>query len=108
MSSLVNRWFRSCATLPSDVTIVAKTLRYRASVPDGLTLWEITITPLLSQQGYSSGMWGKWHLGSADARLPANRGFDEWYGIWPSLNETGKHGAVPRQCSGVEREGSCG
>ncbi len=41
-------------------------------------------------------MWGKWHLGSAEARLPTNRGFDEWYGIprtydeamWPSLNET--------------------
>jgi hypothetical protein len=34
--------------------------------------------------------------GSAEARLPTNRGFDEWYGIprtydeaeWPSLNET--------------------
>jgi arylsulfatase len=41
-------------------------------------------------------MWGKWHLGSAEARLPTNRGFDEWYGIprtydeamWPSLDET--------------------
>jgi arylsulfatase len=66
-------------------------------VPDGLTQWEITIAQLLSQQGYATGMWGKWHLGSADARLPTNRGFDEWYGIprtydeamWPSLNETG-------------------
>src|SRR3954449_8480580 len=51
----------------------------------------------LSQQGYSTGMWDKWHLGSAEARLPSNRGFDEWYGIprtydeaeWPSLNQTG-------------------
>ena len=41
-------------------------------------------------------MWGKWHLGSADARLPTNRGFDEWFGIprtydeaeWPSSSET--------------------
>ena len=65
-------------------------------VPDGLTQWEITIAQLLSAQGYSTGMWGKWHLGSAEARLPSNRGFDEWYGIprtydeamWPSLNET--------------------
>jgi arylsulfatase len=50
-------------------------------VPDGLTQWEITIAQLLSQQGYATGMWGKWHLGSAEARLPTKRGFDEWYGI---------------------------
>jgi arylsulfatase A-like enzyme len=65
-------------------------------VPDGLVQWEITLPQLLSQQGYSTGMWGKWHLGSADARLPTNRGFDEWFGIprtydeaeWPSSNQT--------------------
>jgi arylsulfatase A-like enzyme len=65
-------------------------------VPDGLTQWEVTIAQLLSGQGYATGMWGKWHLGSAEARLPKNRGFDEWYGIprtydeamWPSLDET--------------------
>ncbi|MGB9433858.1 MAG: arylsulfatase [Candidatus Acidiferrum sp.] len=64
--------------------------------PDGLTLWEITIAELLSGQGYATGMWGKWHLGSAETRFPTHRGFDEWYGIprtydeamWPSLNET--------------------
>jgi arylsulfatase A-like enzyme len=64
--------------------------------PDGFTTWEITIAQLLSQQGYATGMWGKWHLGSIDSRLPNNRGFDEWYGIprtydeaeWPSSNET--------------------
>jgi arylsulfatase A-like enzyme len=65
-------------------------------VPDGLTLWEVTIAELLSTQGYATGMWGKWHLGSAEERFPTNQGFDEWYGIprtydeamWPSLNET--------------------
>jgi arylsulfatase A-like enzyme len=64
--------------------------------PDGLTQWEITIAQLLSAQGYATGMWGKWHLGSDEDRLPTHRGFDEWYGIprsydealWPSLNET--------------------
>ena len=65
-------------------------------VPDGLTQWEVTIAELLSAQGYATGMWGKWHLGSAEERFPTNQGFDEWYGIprtydeamWPSLNET--------------------
>src|SRR5262245_4669244 len=65
-------------------------------VPDGLTLWEITIAELLSARGYTTGLWGKWHLGSTEERLPTHQGFDEWYGIprsytgalWPSLNET--------------------
>jgi arylsulfatase A-like enzyme len=68
----------------------------RGGVPEGLTTWEITLPQLLSAQGYSTGIWGKWHLGSAEARLPTNRGFDEWYGIprtysevfWPELNDT--------------------
>jgi arylsulfatase A-like enzyme len=65
-------------------------------VADGLTLWEVTIAELLSGQGYATGIWGKWHLGSAEERFPTHQGFDEWYGIprtydeafWPSLNET--------------------
>ena len=68
----------------------------RGGVPEGLTTWEMTLAQLLSAQGYATGIWGKWHLGSAEARLPTNRGFDEWYGIprtysevfWPSLNDT--------------------
>jgi arylsulfatase len=65
--------------------------------PEGLIPWEVTIADLLSAQGYATGMWGKWHLGSEEERLPTHHGFDEWYGIprsydeamWPSLNETG-------------------
>ena len=34
-------------------------------IPDGLTLWEVTIAELLSARGYATGTWGKWHLGSA-------------------------------------------
>jgi arylsulfatase len=64
--------------------------------PEGLTQWEVTIAKLLSDQGYATGMWGKWHLGSLEGRFPTNFGFDEWYGIprsydealWPSLNQT--------------------
>src|SRR5262249_38681325 len=64
--------------------------------PDGLTLGEVTIAELLSARGYATATWGKWHLGSAEARFPTQQGFDEWYGIprtydeamWPSLNDT--------------------
>jgi arylsulfatase len=63
--------------------------------PDGLTQWETTIAKLLSDQGYATAIYGKWHLGSIEERLPTNFGFDEWYGIprsydeclWPSLNQ---------------------
>jgi arylsulfatase len=64
---------------------------------EGLTLWEVTIAELLSSRGYATGMWGKWHLGSSEARLPTHQGFDEWYGIprtydeamWPAANRSG-------------------
>ena len=47
----------------------------------GLTPWEITIAEILSESGYVTGMFGKWHLGDAVGRYPMNQGFDEWYGI---------------------------
>jgi arylsulfatase A len=37
---------------------------------------EITIAELLKQQGYSTGMVGKWHLGGEDSIAPWNQGFD--------------------------------
>jgi arylsulfatase A-like enzyme len=48
---------------------------------DGLTRWEVTIAQALSDAGYSTGMWGKWHLGSDPAqRSPIDFGFDE--AVW--------------------------
>ena len=31
---------------------------------DGMARWEVTIAQALSDAGYATGMWGKWHLGS--------------------------------------------
>ena len=48
---------------------------------DGLTRWEITSAQALSDAGYATGMWGKWHLGSdPDQRSPVDFGFDE--AVW--------------------------
>lgn len=55
--------------------------------PDGLTLWEVTLAELLSGRGYATGIWGKWHLGSSDARLPTQQGFDEFYGVPRTYDE---------------------
>jgi arylsulfatase len=55
--------------------------------PDGLTQWEVTIAETLSGSGYATGHFGKWHLGSAQGRLPNDQGFDEWYGIPRTTDE---------------------
>src|SRR5215831_7761517 len=43
---------------------------------DGLTQWEVTIAEVLSADGYATAHFGKWHLGSAQDRLPTSQGFD--------------------------------
>ena len=54
----------------------------------GLTQWEITMAEMLSDAGYATGMFGKWHLGHTKGRLPTDQGFDEWYGIPNSTDES--------------------
>jgi arylsulfatase A-like enzyme len=54
---------------------------------EGLTQWEVTMAESLSDAGYATALYGKWHLGSQDGRLPNDQGFDEWYGIPRTTNE---------------------
>ncbi len=56
-------------------------------VADGLTQWEITIGEALSDAGYATGYFGKWHLGSDNGRFPSDQGFDEWFGIPRTTDE---------------------
>ena len=53
----------------------------------GLVGWEVTMAEMLSDAGYATGMFGKWHLGRTPGRLPTDQGFDEWYGIPNSTDE---------------------
>jgi arylsulfatase len=57
-------------------------------VPEGLTQWEVTIAEALSTVGYATALHGKWHLGSHDGRLPNDQGFDEWFGIPRTTDES--------------------
>ena len=67
----------------------------------GITRWEVTLAELLSEQGYATGIFGKWHLGDTEGRYPTGQGFDEWMGIprssdrafWPDSNsfQAGSH-----------------
>jgi arylsulfatase len=68
----------------------------------GISKWEITLAEMLSDAGYATGMFGKWHLGDTEGRYPTDQGFDEWYGIpnssdrafWPD-SDSFQEGAHP-------------
>ena len=57
--------------------------------PKGLNPNEVTIAEMLKSNGYSTAIFGKWHLGDAPEFLPTRQGFDEYFGIpfsndmWP-------------------------
>src|SRR5215471_17187 len=55
----------------------------------GLVPWEYTIANLLSDAGYATSLFGKWHLGDTVGRLPTDQGFDEWWGYRNSADECG-------------------
>ncbi len=42
-----------------------------------MSLKTVTLADTLKKAGYTTGMFGKWHLGDEDAYQPFNRGFDE-------------------------------
>jgi len=57
-----------------------------ATVPNGRDVYglmqsEVSLARLLSDAGYATGIFGKWHLGNSPGRYPTDHGFDEWFGI---------------------------
>jgi arylsulfatase len=55
----------------------------------GISADEETLAEVLKKKGYSTAIFGKWHLGVQNKFLPTRHGFDEFYGIpysndmWP-------------------------
>jgi arylsulfatase A-like enzyme len=55
----------------------------------GINADETTLAELFKSKGYSTAIFGKWHLGHLPEFLPTQHGFDEFYGIpysndmWP-------------------------
>ncbi len=78
----------------------AATMTGRYSIRSGLSLVilpgtsstlaaeEITIAEVMKSAGYDTAYFGKWHLGTASESLPHNQGFDEFYGIPNTTDET--------------------
>jgi arylsulfatase A-like enzyme len=47
----------------------------------GMPKEEITMADVLKKEGYTTGVFGKWHLGLTEPFYPTSRGFDEFYGF---------------------------
>ncbi|MCD8245699.1 MAG: sulfatase-like hydrolase/transferase, partial [Parabacteroides sp.] len=62
---------------------------------------EMTIAEVLKQKGYSTAIFGKWHLGSQKEFLPLQNGFDEYYclpysnDLWPFPPQQGERYYFP-------------
>jgi arylsulfatase A-like enzyme len=67
----------------------------------GMTQWEITMAEMLKDVGYSTAMYGKWHLGWSEGRYPKDQGFDEFYGV-ESTDQTFWTSSVRWKALGIE------
>jgi arylsulfatase A-like enzyme len=66
-------------------------IRGNANVP--LRPSDVTVAELLKEDGYSTGIIGKWGLGEADSTgIPNRQGFDYWFGY---LNQRHAHNYYP-------------
>lgn len=49
--------------------------------PEGLPSDELTFAQIINEGGYDTSCVGKWHLGKDAPYLPADFGFDYWFGV---------------------------
>ncbi len=56
-----------------------------------------SLATALKQQGYHTGLVGKWHLGLAEGSRPGDHGFDEWFGLLGGAHDYFSHIAWPGQ-----------
>ncbi len=67
----------------------------------GLNPNETTIAEIMQGAGYTTGAFGKWHLGDQPEHLPLKHGFDEYFGIpysndmWPGNLKGHRHTKEP-------------
>jgi len=57
--------------------------------PDGLAYWEYTLPELLSDAGYHTSLFGKWHIGANLKKLPNYQGYDYFWGTQEGTNAAG-------------------
>ena len=77
------------AIMTGRLPIRSGTHRVTYGLPYGLAPWEYTLPELLSDAGYNTALFGKWHLGDVEGRLPTDQGFDQWFGVRNTSDEAG-------------------
>jgi len=58
--------------------------------PQGIHPDELLLPEMLKQKGYATAIYGKWHLGLSPYYSPLKNGFDEYFGI-PYSNDNSKY-----------------
>ncbi len=69
---------------PSRASLLTGRYPIRCGVPDNgpvLAPSEETIASLVKKEGYATGLFGKWHLGSTPETVPNAHGFDRFFGF---------------------------
>ena len=87
----LTRWYSNCPVCsPSRTALLTGRYQQRGGVKGnipagfdqmGMQPTEITLAEALKEQGYRTGVFGKWHQGSAKGCRPNDQGFDEFYGF---------------------------
>ncbi|MCK6264447.1 sulfatase-like hydrolase/transferase [Vibrio sp. ZSDE26] len=54
----------------------------------GMVNWEVTMANKFKEQGYNTAMYGKWHLGDTEGRTPLDQGFDDFFGVLNTSDES--------------------
>lgn len=92
-----NFYVAAASCTPSRASLLTGCYPQRVGLPSviddlskkGLSTSEFTIAAYLKQNGYATGMFGKWHLGHQPEFMPNRHGFQEFVGIpysadmWP-------------------------
>ncbi|MCP4333227.1 MAG: arylsulfatase [Gammaproteobacteria bacterium] len=77
------------AIMTGRLPVRSGTHRVTYGLPYGMAPWEYTLPELLSDAGYNTALFGKWHLGDVEGRLPNDQGFDQWFGVKNTSDEAG-------------------
>mmetsp|Transcript_16077 Transcript_16077/g.36160 ORF Transcript_16077/g.36160 Transcript_16077/m.36160 type:complete len:612 (-) Transcript_16077:275-2110(-) len=112
---ILTQWYSACSLCSASRASLMTGRQYaRISVHSvlsavdqtGLPLEEITVAKWLKEQrGYTTAIFGKWHLGQRLVYLPGNHGFDYYLGI-PFSDDMGNGYASPCSQEDIKNQSS--